>query len=133
MNPDEIKRLVDQIYLEKGIDRAVIFRCIEEALMTAAKRHGNDGDDSDYQISIDPQTGAIYAKHHAGTLEPVVVVIETTPRANIIKRYAGTFQLTERGEVTLDGTSIDGRALTFNAIADSEGVTMHERTAFITD
>ena len=61
MNPDEIKRLVDQIYLEKGIDRAVIFRCIEEALMTAAKRHGNDGDDSDYQISIDPQTGAIYA------------------------------------------------------------------------
>ncbi len=61
MNPDEIKRLVDQIYLEKGIDRAVIFRCIEEALMTAAKRHGSDGDDSDYQISIDPQTGEIYA------------------------------------------------------------------------
>ena len=61
MNPDEIKRLVDQIYLEKGIDRAVIFRCIEEALMTAAKRHGSDSDDSDYQISIDPQTGEIYA------------------------------------------------------------------------
>ena len=87
---------------------------------------------ADY-VTVDSQTGAIHAQHHAGTLDPVVVVIETTPRTNIIKRYAGTFQLTERGEVTLDGTSVDGRALTFNAIADSNGVTMHEHTAFITD
>jgi hypothetical protein len=47
------------------------------------------------------------------------------------KRYAGTFQLTERGEQTMDGASVDGRNLTFNAIADANGVTMHEHTAFI--
>ena len=81
-------------------------------------------------VEVDDQTGAIHAKHHAGTLEPVVVVIETTPRAKIIKRYCGTFQLTERGEVTLDGSSVDGRTLTFNSIADADGVTMHEHTAF---
>lgn len=81
-------------------------------------------------VEVDSQTGAIHAKHHAGTLDPVVIAIETTPRSTIVKRYAGTFQLTERGEITLDGTAVDGRALTFNAIADSDGVTMHEFTAF---
>ena len=82
-------------------------------------------------VEVDEQTGAIHAKHHAGTLDPVVIVIETTPRTTIVKRYCGTFQLTERGEATLDGNTVDGRALTFNAIADSDGVTMHEHTAFI--
>ena len=81
-------------------------------------------------VTVDSQTGNIHAKHHAGTLDPVVIAIETTPRTGIIKRYTGTFQLTKRGEVTLDGTSVDGRALTFNSIADAEGVTMHEFTAF---
>lgn len=82
-------------------------------------------------VEVDDQTGAIHAQHHAGTLDPVVIVIETTPRTNIVKRYTGTFQLTERGEQTMDGASVDGRNLTFNAIADANGVTMHEHTAFI--
>lgn len=82
-------------------------------------------------VEVDDQTGAIHAKHHAGILDPVVIAIETSPRSTIVKRYVGTFQLTERGEVTLDGNTVDGRALTFNAIADSNGVTMHEHTAFI--
>lgn len=74
--------------------------------------------------------GALTAKHHGAPLEPVVIVIETTPRDGIVKRYAGTFQLVERGEQTLDGTQVDGRQLTFNAIGDTNGVTMFEFTAF---
>ena len=85
------------------------------------------GDD---KVVVDSQTGAITAKHHGGTLEPVVIAIETTPREGIVKRYAGTFQLSERGEQTLDGTQVDGRQLTFNAIGDSNGITMVEMTAF---
>lgn len=77
--------------------------------------------------------GAITAKHHGGTLEPVVIAIETTPREGIVRRYCGTFQLSERGEVTLDGSQVDGRSLTFNAIADTNGVTMYEYTAFTSD
>lgn len=73
--------------------------------------------------------GALTVKHHGGTLEPVVIAIETTPRENIVRRYVGTFQLTERGEVTLDGTQVDGRQLSFNAIADANGVTMYEYSA----
>ena len=83
-------------------------------------------------VTVDGVTGAIHAKHHGGNIEPVNIVIETTPRVGIVKRYCGTFQLTERGEQTMDGTQVDGRQLTFNAIADSNGVTMHEYTAFIT-
>lgn len=86
------------------------------------------GDD---KVTVDA-SGNIYAKHHGGNIEPVEIVIETTPRATIVKRYCGTFQLTERGEQTMDGTQVDGRQLTFNAIADENGVTMHEFTAFIT-
>lgn len=76
-------------------------------------------------------SGNIHAKHSGATIDPVHIVIETTPRTGIVKRYCGEFQLTERGEVTMDGTTVDGRQLTFKAIADSNGVTMHEYTAYI--
>ena len=73
--------------------------------------------------------GALAIKHHGGTLEPVVIAIETTPREDIVRRYVGTFQLSERGEITLDGTQVDGRQLTFDAIPDANGVTMYEYSA----
>lgn len=76
--------------------------------------------------------GAITTKHHGNTLEPVCIVIETTPRTGIVKRYCGTFQLTERGEHVMDGTQVEGRQLTFEAVADSDGYTMYEYTAFVT-
>lgn len=73
--------------------------------------------------------GKLTIKHNGDTLTPVPIVIETVPRAGIVRRYCGTFQLTERGEVTLNGSQVDGRQLTFNAIADSTGVTMYEYQA----
>ena len=82
------------------------------------------GDDN---VSV--SDNSITAKYSGKTLEPVCIVIETTPRDNIVKRYCGTFQLTERGQSTMDGTHIDGRQLTFNAIADEDGYTMYEYTA----
>ena len=84
-------------------------------------------------VEVDSETGAIHAKHHGGNIDPVVIAIEVTPRENIVKRYCGTFQLVERGEQTMDGTQVDGRELTFNSIADENGVTMHEHTAFIVE
>ena len=75
-------------------------------------------------------TNSLSAQHTGKTIEPVCIVIETVPRDGIVRRYCGTFQLTERGAQTLDGTQVDGRQLTFNAIPDSDGVTMYEYTAF---
>lgn len=83
----------------------------------------------DANVTVD-NDGAITAKHHGNTLEPVVIAIETVPREGVVRRYVGTFQLTERGEQVMDGTQVDGRQLTFNAIADADGYTMIEYTAF---
>ena len=74
-------------------------------------------------------TGTLVAKHSGDTLEEVVIAIETVPRTGTVRRYTGTFQLTTRGEQTLNGTVSEGRQLTFEAIADSNGVTLTEYTA----
>lgn len=86
----------------------------------------------DGAVTVDGVSGAITAKHHGGILDPVVIVIETAPRTGIVKRYCLTGQLTERGEQTMDGTQVDGRQLTFESVADSNGYTMFEYTAFVT-
>ena len=74
-------------------------------------------------------SGNITTKHHGQTLDPVCIVIETTPRVGIVKRYCGTFQLTERGEQVMNGTQIDARTLSFQSLADSNGVTLYEYQA----
>ena len=78
----------------------------------------------DSNVTVSGST--IYAKHTAAMLDPVVIVIETAPRTGIVKRYCGTFQLTARGDATLDGTQSDMRQLTFDSIPDSNGVHLHE-------
>lgn len=80
--------------------------------------------------NVTVSSGNIVAKHHSKTLAPVCIVIETTPREGIVKRYCFTGQLTDRGEQTMDGTQVDGRALTFKCVPDSTGTTMYEYTTF---
>lgn len=73
----------------------------------------------------------LVARHHGGELAPVCIVIDTTPREGIIRRFCGTFRLYERGEATLDGLQVDGRKLTFRAIPDMYGVTMRDYMAWL--
>ena len=87
------------------------------------------GDDA---VTVDA-AGTILAKHHGKNLEPVHIVIETTPREGIVKRFCQKSQLTERGTQTMDGTQVDGRQLTFNNLADENGVTCYEYTAYTED
>lgn len=72
---------------------------------------------------------SIAIEHHGGTLEAVPITVECVPRPGYVRRYTGNFQLTERGQGTNDGTQVDGRQLTFNAVPDSSGVTIHEYIA----
>lgn len=83
-------------------------------------------------VTVDA-AGTMLAKHHGQNLEPVHIVIETTPREGIVKRFCQKSQLTERGEVTMDGTQVDGRQLTFKNLADENGVTCYEYTAFTSE
>ncbi len=70
--------------------------------------------------------GTIIAKHHGGNLDPICIVIDMVPRTGIKRRLCGTYQLTERGGAAYDGTQVDGRELTFNAIPDADGTTTYE-------
>lgn len=74
--------------------------------------------------------GNLAIQHNGKTMEPVRIVIETVPREGIVRRFCGTAQLTERGEMTMNGTQVDGRQLTFKMLADDAGVTMYEYIAF---
>ena len=81
-------------------------------------------------VTVDSQTGALTIQHHGETMEPVECVIETVPRSGIVNRRVATIQLTERDTQTLNGSDLDGRALTFNCLADDNGVTLTEFIAF---
>ncbi|MBQ9003117.1 MAG: hypothetical protein IJ087_14800 [Eggerthellaceae bacterium] len=76
--------------------------------------------------------GGLVIKHHGQTMEPVNVVIETVPFAGAVGRYCAKAQLTERGDLTGNGQDVAGRQLTFNCLADANGVTMTEYLAYTT-
>ncbi|MDD3587651.1 MAG: transcription termination factor NusA, partial [Thermoguttaceae bacterium] len=59
MNPDEILRIVDQIHLDRYIDKEIVFVGIEQALAVAARKHGNET--AKIVVHIDRQTGEISA------------------------------------------------------------------------
>ena len=74
---------------------------------------------------------SLTVKHHGATMAPVAVVIETVPKPGFVARYCCRAQLVERGESKLDGQTVSGRALTFNCLADANGVTMTEYVAAV--
>lgn len=84
--------------------------------------------------AVTVSNGALAIGHHGKMLDPVEIVIESVSNDSIgrVRRYAGTFELVERGEQTLDGTQVDGRQLSFRAVPDANGITMHEYVAAIT-
>jgi transcription termination/antitermination protein NusA len=59
MNAGEVLRIVDAIHRDKNIDKEIVFEGIEAALVSAAKKYY--GEESDVQVQIDRQTGAITA------------------------------------------------------------------------
>lgn len=59
MNPDEILRIVDQIHLDRKIDKEIVFHGIEQALIIAARKHS--GEDSNVVVHIDRLSGEISA------------------------------------------------------------------------
>ena len=59
MNPDEMLRIVEQIHLDRKIDKEIVFVGIEQALVVAARKQG--AEDSNVVVHIDRQTGEISA------------------------------------------------------------------------
>ena len=68
MNPGDMLRMVDSIHRDKNIDKELVFQAIEAALVTAAKKHY--GEQSDVQVRIDRETGAVSGNHDGTVLDP---------------------------------------------------------------
>jgi len=56
----ELVRIIDNIARDKNIDRESIFKDLESAMVSAARKHFGDPD-IDVEVTIDRATGAIAA------------------------------------------------------------------------
>jgi N utilization substance protein A len=70
MNPSEILRIVDSLHREKNIDKEIVFSAIESALVTAAKRLPQFGEEADVVVTIERATGAPTIVANGETLDP---------------------------------------------------------------
>ena len=55
MNGPELLRLVDAIHRDKNIDKEIVFEGIEQAILSAARKHY--GEESEVEVLIDRTTG----------------------------------------------------------------------------
>ena len=61
MNANEVLRIVDSLHREKNIEKEVVFRAIESALVSAARKHF--GDEADIEFIIDRESGQIAGRN----------------------------------------------------------------------
>lgn len=57
MNANEVLRIVDSLHREKNIEKEIVFRAIESALVSAARKHF--GEEADVEFMIDRDSGQI--------------------------------------------------------------------------
>lgn len=72
MNPSEILRIVDSLHRDKSIDKEVVFRAIESALVSAARKHF--GEEADIEFLIDRTSGQIAGRHEQTELDHEEVI-----------------------------------------------------------
>lgn len=61
MNASEVLRIVDSLHREKNIEKETVFKLIESALVTAARRHF--GDEADIEFFIERDSGEIAGRY----------------------------------------------------------------------
>ena len=59
MNPAELLRGIDAISRDRNVDKESLFQDLEQALVSAARKHFNAVDTEDFSASIDRLNGAI--------------------------------------------------------------------------
>ena len=55
MNGPELLRIVDALHRDKNIDKEIVFEGIEQAILSAARKHY--GEEETFEINIDRETG----------------------------------------------------------------------------
>ncbi len=72
MNANEVLRIVDSLHREKNIEKEVVFRAIESALVSAARKHF--GDEADVEFIIDRESGQIAGRNDQEELDHEEVI-----------------------------------------------------------
>ena len=71
MNGDEIKRIVDAIHRDKAIDKDIVFEGIEQAILSAARKHFSE--EEVLEVRIDRDTGEPSLTCDGAMLEPDLI------------------------------------------------------------
>lgn len=71
MNGDEIKRIVDAIHRDKAIDKEIVFEGIEQAILSAARKHFSE--EEVLEVKIDRGTGEPSLTCDGAMLEPELI------------------------------------------------------------
>lgn len=71
MNGDEIKRIVDAIHRDKAIDKEIVFEGIEQAILSAARKHFSE--EEVLEVRIDRASGEPSLTCDGAMLEPELI------------------------------------------------------------
>ncbi len=69
MNTQEMMRILDGIARERNIDRAVLIRDLEQAMVSAARKYFNTLDTEEFQCSLDAISGQFQLTRHGEPLD----------------------------------------------------------------
>ena len=72
MDPDQILRIVDSLHRDKNIDTEIVFRAIESAFASAARRQY--GDTSEVVVAVDRNNGSLSATLDGEPLDPAEMI-----------------------------------------------------------
>jgi transcription termination/antitermination protein NusA len=128
MNPSELLRLVDSLHREKDIDSESVFKGIESALLSAARKHLGASDN--LVVTIDRQTGEVRATDGDREIDPSDlgrIAAQTAKQVMIQKireaeRDAISHDFTDRVHTVVTGTvqRFEGPNIVVN-LAKTEG------------
>jgi N utilization substance protein A len=69
MNTQEMMRILDSISRDRNIDRSILIRDLEQAMVSAARKYFNTLDIEEFQCKLDPMTGKLELTRHGEPLE----------------------------------------------------------------
>lgn len=72
MNANEVLRIVDSLHRDKNIDKEIVFKAIESALISAARKHF--GEEADVEFIIDRENGQIAGRNGQEELDHEEVI-----------------------------------------------------------
>lgn len=69
VNTQEMLRILDSIARDRRIEKSVLIRDLEQAMVSAARKHFNTLDTEEFACTVDPLTGQISLTRHGQPLE----------------------------------------------------------------